>query len=195
MSSATFPDPEPEPQSEPAGSGSQPVGSGSQPVPAGGSDGAPEPGDDEDSAAYIGELMAAAAAGEELTTDDISQAGFGQGGTADQMCPGPDLATLIHAATTNDKILATVSDDDLIGILRGARRLESLAAWAEMTTLREFATRRTDPPPLAAPSPADPSPADPSPADPSPRTRLRPPRLRSPGSRSASSRPMSWPRT
>ena len=183
MSSATFPDPEPEPQSEPAGSGSQPV-------PAGGSDGAPEPGDDEDSAAYIGELMAAAAAGEELTTDDISQAGFGQGGTADQMCPGPDLATLIHAATTNDKILATVSDDDLIGILRGARRLESLAAWAEMTTLREFATRRTDPPPLAAPSPADPSPADPS-----PRTRLRPPRLRSPGSRSASSRPMSWPRT
>src|SRR6202453_2423068 len=80
MSSPTSPDPDldaPEPDS-------------SRPVPAGGNDGVPEPteppeasgfplplDDEDDSAAYLAELMAAAAAGEELTTEDISQAGFG----------------------------------------------------------------------------------------------------------------------
>ncbi|HEX2823946.1 MAG TPA: hypothetical protein VHO07_27855, partial [Streptosporangiaceae bacterium] len=112
MSSAPFPEPDPD-ASPPGGPGDG---------------GSPWSDEDEESSAYIGELMAAAAAGEELTADDISGAGFAQGGTADQMCPGPDLATLIHAATTNGKVLATVSDDDLIGILRGVRRLESLAA-------------------------------------------------------------------
>src|SRR5450755_1152918 len=56
-----------------------------------------------------------------LTAEDISRAGFAEGGTADQMYPGPTLATLVHAATANGKILATLSDDDLIGVLRGAR--------------------------------------------------------------------------
>ena len=86
------PDPEdPEPIGSGSGSGSD--GTGPRPAPAGGNDGAPEPpeppepaeaagfpppGDaEEDSAAYLGELMAAAAAGEDLTTEDISQAGFG----------------------------------------------------------------------------------------------------------------------
>jgi hypothetical protein len=62
MPSAPFPDPEPD---DP-----EPSGSGSRPVPAAGNDGAPqsprpaEPSwssDEEDSAAYLGELMAAAA--------------------------------------------------------------------------------------------------------------------------------------
>jgi len=39
-------------------------------------------GDEEDGGAYLGELMAAAAAGEELTAGDIAGAGFGQDGTA-----------------------------------------------------------------------------------------------------------------
>src|ERR1700677_337761 len=89
------PDPDdPEPASSGSGSGSD--GTGSRPAPAGGNDGAPEspespepfgasgfplPGDEEDdSAAYLGELMAAAAAGEELTAADVSGAGFGVGG-------------------------------------------------------------------------------------------------------------------
>ena len=122
MPSAPFPDPEPDnPGPEPA----EPVWSG----------------DEEDSAAYLGELMAAAAAGEELTAEDISQAGFAEHGTAEQMHPGPVLATLVHAATTDQKILATLPDDDLIGVIAAVRRIGSFAAWAEMTAIREFATR------------------------------------------------------
>jgi Domain of unknown function (DUF222) len=105
----------------------------------------PEPpwaGDEEeDSADYLAELMAAAAAGEELTTADIAGAGFGQDGTAHQMHPGPVLATLVHAATTDEKILATLSDDDLAGVIVAVRRIGSFAAWAELTAIREYATR------------------------------------------------------
>ena len=64
--------------------------------------------------------MAAAVAGEELTAQDLSGAGFGEDGTAQQLIPGPVLATLVHAATTDEKILATLSDDDLVGICGGA---------------------------------------------------------------------------
>jgi len=162
MSSPTFPDPDPdapEPASSgPSGSGSGPVGPGSQPVPAGGNDGAPEPpwsGDEEeDSAAYLAELMAAAVAGEELTAGDIAGAGFGQDGTAHQMHPGPVLATLVHAATTDEKILATLSDDDLAGVIVAVRRIGSFAAWAELTAIREFATRPDPRRPAPASDPA-----------------------------------------
>jgi hypothetical protein len=130
MPPAPFPDPDPD----------TPEPSGSRSVPAGGNDGAPEPSqasgfpppgddDEEDSAAYLGELMAAAAAGEELTAADISGAGFGQDGTAHQMHPGPVLATLVHAATTDEKILATLSEDDLVGVITAVRRIGSFAAW------------------------------------------------------------------
>ena len=168
MPSAPFPDPDPDPDApEPSGSGSGP-----QPVPAGGNDAdpqssqPPEPtepaepawsGDEEDSADYLAELMAAAAAGEELTAEDISGAGFGQDGTAEQMHPGPVLATLVHAATTDDKILATLPDADLIGVIAAVRRIGSFAAWAEMTAVREFATR-PDPRRPATPDPRRPAP-------------------------------------
>jgi hypothetical protein len=117
--------------------------SGSRPVPDGGNDGAREPSrsDEEDGADYLGELMAAAAAGEDLTAQDIAGAGFGQDGTAHQLRPGPVLATLVHAATTDEKILATLSDDDLAGVITAVRRIASFAAWAEMTAIREYATR------------------------------------------------------
>ena len=59
--------------------------------------------------------MTAAGEGEELTAQDISGSGFAQDGTADQMHPGPVLATLVHAATSNEKVLAALSEDDLIG--------------------------------------------------------------------------------
>jgi Domain of unknown function (DUF222) len=159
MPPAPFPGPGPGPDAP------EPSGSGPQPVPAGGNDGHPQPpkpsqpsqpaeppwsGDEEEAAAYLGELMAAAAAGEELTAEDISQAGFAEHGTAEQMHPGPVLATLVHAATTDGKILATLPDDDLIGVIAAIRRIGSFAAWAEMTAIREFATR-PDPRRPAAP--------------------------------------------
>jgi len=140
MPPAPFPDPD----------APEPAGSGPQPASPGGNDGHPQPaepaeppwsGDEEEAAAYLGELMAAAAAGEELTAGDISGAGFGQDGTAHQMHPGPVLATLVHAATTDGKILATLPDDDLIGVIAAVRRIGSFAAWAEMTAIREYATR------------------------------------------------------
>jgi len=143
MSSPTFPAPDPD----------APEPDGSRSAPAGGNDGALEPSwseDEQDSAAYLGELMAAAAAGEELTAGDISGVGFGQDGTAHQMHPGPVLAALVHAATTDEKILATLPDDDLIGVIAAIRRIGSFAAWAEMSAIREYATR-PDPRRLAGP--------------------------------------------
>jgi hypothetical protein len=99
------------------------------------------PDEEWERAAYFGSLMTAAGEGEELTAQDISGSGFGQEGTADQLRPGPVLATLVHAATSNQQVLASLPDDDLIGIIRAARKLESLIAWAQLTAIREFATR------------------------------------------------------
>jgi len=92
MPPAPFPDPDPDtPEPSGSGSGSGSAGAGPRPVPAGGDDGAPEPPwsgeDEEDSAAYLGELMAAAVAGEELTALDISGAGSCDGE------PRPDAPT------------------------------------------------------------------------------------------------------
>src|ERR1700691_828861 len=126
-----------------SGSGSGSAGAGQRPDPDGGNDGAPEPSwsDEEDGADYLGELMAAAAAGEDLTTEDIAGAGVGEDGTAHRLRPRPVLAALVHAETTDEKILATLSDDDLVGVITAVRRIGSFAAWAEMTAVREFATR------------------------------------------------------
>ena len=77
--------PFPDPGSEPA----EPAGSAAQPAREGEDGGVSWSEDDWDGAAYIGELTAAVAAGEELTTEDIAQAGFAQGGIADQMYAQP----------------------------------------------------------------------------------------------------------
>src|SRR3984957_3650160 len=142
MSSPTSPDPDPD-APEPDSSRPAPGGNNGAPEPEPAEAcGFPPPGDDEDDgAAYLGELMAAAAAGEDLTTEDISQAGFGEDGTAHQLIPGPVLATLVHAATTDEKILATLSDDDLVGVIAAVRRVGSFVAWAEMPPIREYPTR------------------------------------------------------
>lgn len=111
------------------------------PKPAGDPEDAWFPDEEWERAAYFGSLMTAAGEGEELTAQDVSGSGFGQDGTADQLRPGPVLATLVHAATSNQQVLASLPDDDLIGIIRAARKMESLIAWAELTAIREFATR------------------------------------------------------
>jgi hypothetical protein len=78
-----------------------------------------------------------------LPSEELSLAGFAQDGRADTMEPGPLLATVLHAVIGEDGSgLPGVSDDQLIGILSGARRMESYAAWAQLAAMRELARRR-----------------------------------------------------
>src|SRR5215467_6006659 len=61
--------------------------------------------------------------------EHIILAGFVQDGEADTMAPGGLLATIVQAATGEDGSgLAGCSDDQLVGIISAARRLESRAA-------------------------------------------------------------------
>jgi len=57
------------------------------------------------------------------------------------MGPGPVLSGLVHAATRDEKILAALSEDELIGVIAAARRTERRAAWAAMAATREYAAR------------------------------------------------------
>src|SRR5580658_7703642 len=97
------------------------------------------PGDDPDG---MGQGLYICAPAEQLTL-----AGFAQGGEADTMTPGPLLATVVHAVTGQDGTgqdgtgLAGCSDDQLAGILSAGKRMESWAAWIQMAAMREFAAR------------------------------------------------------
>jgi hypothetical protein len=67
--------------------------------------------------------------------------GFAAGGTADHLPPGPVLAGL-----ANDRWqagLGRLSDDELIGVLRAARRLSSWAAAMELAATTDLWRRRT----------------------------------------------------
>jgi hypothetical protein len=58
------------------------------------------------------------------------------------MAPGPLLATVLGAVAGEDGAgLAGMSDDQLVGFLSGAQRMESHLAWAKMAALAEFASR------------------------------------------------------
>jgi hypothetical protein len=77
-----------------------------------------------------------------LPAEELTLEGFAENGRADTMRPGPLLAAILSALAGEDgKGLAGLSDDQLIGFLSGARRMESLAAWTQMAALREFAGR------------------------------------------------------
>ena len=77
-----------------------------------------------------------------LPAEQLTLAGFAQGGQADTMTPGPLLATIVHTVTGQDGAgLGGCSDDQLVGILSGARRMESYSAWLQMAAMREFAAR------------------------------------------------------
>ncbi len=68
---------------------------------------------------------------------------FAQHGTSDAMPPGPPLASVVHVLTGEDGTgLAALSDDQLVGIIAAARRLESRAAWMQLAAVAEFAARR-----------------------------------------------------
>ena len=85
-----------------------------------------------------------------LPAEELTLEGFAQDGRADTMTPGALLATLLDAITGEDGSgLAGLADDQLIGIVSAARRMESRAAWTLMAALAELARRRP------ADSPAD----------------------------------------
>ena len=77
-----------------------------------------------------------------LPAEQLTLAGFAQGGQADTMAPGPLLATIVDTVTGEDGAgLAGCSDDQLMGIISAARRMESRAAWTQLAALREYAAR------------------------------------------------------
>ena len=79
-----------------------------------------------------------------LPAEQLTLAGFAQGGEADTMAPGPLLATVVHTVAGQDgKGLAGCSDDQLMGIISAARRIESRNAWTVMAAMREFASRHS----------------------------------------------------
>src|SRR5579862_7063212 len=115
------------------------------------------PGDDWDPEAAMDARIAALDAGEYelppegpveglfvcLPAEGTDVAGFAKDGAMDTTLPGPLLAAAVHAITREDgRGLAALSDDQLIGVIDAARRLEARTAWTQMTAVREFAARR-----------------------------------------------------
>jgi uncharacterized protein DUF222 len=93
---------------------------------------------------------AAAAAGEHLAagfqprtpaTSSRAGSGFGSGGVLDTSAPSGSLAGLTDAVT-RDGHLAGLDDDELIGVLRAWRRLESWCTSGLLTVMAELARRR-----------------------------------------------------
>ena len=67
---------------------------------------------------------------------------FAQSGPAAEMPPDPLLATIIDAVTgPGGPGAASLSDDQLIGVIAAVRRLESRVAWYALTAVAEFAAR------------------------------------------------------
>jgi hypothetical protein len=63
------------------------------------------------------------------------------------MPPGPLLAGVVHALAGEDGGgLAALSDDQLMGVIAAARRMESRVAWTQLAAIGEFAARRGGPP-------------------------------------------------
>ena len=78
-----------------------------------------------------------------LPAEELSLAGFAQNGQADTMAPGPLLATVLHTVIGEDGSgLPSLSDDQLIGVLSGGRRMEAWSAWVQLAAMRELARRR-----------------------------------------------------
>jgi hypothetical protein len=77
-----------------------------------------------------------------LPAEQLTLAGFAQGGVSDTMAPGPLLGTVVHTVTGQDgEGLAGCSDDQLMGIVSAGLRMESHNAWTVMAAVAEFAAR------------------------------------------------------
>jgi len=78
-----------------------------------------------------------------LPAEELTLAGFAQDGRADTMAPGALLGTVLQAVVGEDGAgLAALGDDQLIGVLSGARRMEARSAWMQLAALAELARRR-----------------------------------------------------
>jgi hypothetical protein len=78
-----------------------------------------------------------------MPPEELSLAGFAQDGRADTMAPGPLLGTVLHTVIGEDGAgLPGLSDDQLIGVLSGGRRMEAWTAWVQLAAMRELARRR-----------------------------------------------------
>jgi hypothetical protein len=61
-----------------------------------------------------------------LPAEELTLAGFAQGGRADTMTPGPLMAVVVQAVVgENGAGLTGLSDDQLVGVISAARRLEA----------------------------------------------------------------------
>ena len=77
-----------------------------------------------------------------LPAEQLTLAGFAQNGEADTMTPGPLLATVVDTVTGPEGGgLTGCSDDQLLGIVSAARRLQARAAWTELGATAAYATR------------------------------------------------------
>ena len=84
-----------------------------------------------------------------LPAEQFDPSQFEQSGPATDMAPGPLLATLMDLIADEDGSgLAGLSDDQLVGVIAAARRMESRAAWFSMAAIREFASRAANRGPL-----------------------------------------------
>ena len=70
-----------------------------------------------------------------------SGSGFGSGEVLDTLVPGPSLAGMTDAVT-GDGELGRLDDDELVGVLRAWRRLESWSAAGTLSAVAELARRR-----------------------------------------------------
>jgi hypothetical protein len=85
-------------------------------------------------------VLLAAMCGPEGLGGEALGAQFGQDAAADVLSPGPVLAALTEAAVAG---VARLTDDQLIGALRAARRQENREAWKKTLVIAEFARRRS----------------------------------------------------
>jgi hypothetical protein len=70
-------------------------------------------------------------------------AGFAEGGAADVLAPGAELAGLVTAVTGPAGTgLGTLTDREVLGVLGAGHKLAAWAAWVELVTLAEFTRRR-----------------------------------------------------
>jgi Domain of unknown function (DUF222) len=77
-----------------------------------------------------------------LPAGQVTLSGFAQGGEADTMTPGPLLTAVVDTVTGPDgQGLARCSDDQLLGIISAARRMQSRAAWTELAAIAAYAAR------------------------------------------------------
>ena len=109
----------------------------SSPLPPAAEDGAGPDTDWDDPAEGLGQGLYVC-----LPAGQVTLAGFAQNGEADTMAPGPLLAAVVDTVTGPDGAgLGGCSDDQLVGIISAARRMESRAAWTQMAAVKEFAAR------------------------------------------------------